>query len=153
MTNEKTNAPMASRGLQILVVEDESLVAMMIEDMLTDLGHEVVATSGRMPDASKLVSDASADLAILDVNLNGEETYPLADSLAQETFLSSSPRVTARPESRPNGRACQFFRSRSSLASSPKQSILQYENDHCRAILAGADRSIETAMASAAAGR
>ena len=33
-------------------------------------------------DASKLVSNASADLAILDVNLNGEETYPLADSLA-----------------------------------------------------------------------
>ncbi len=54
----------------------------MIEDMLTDLGHQVVATSGRMPDASKLVSDASADLAILDVNLNGEETYPLANSLA-----------------------------------------------------------------------
>jgi CheY-like chemotaxis protein len=78
MTNEKT----AVSRLQILVVEDESMVAMMIEDMLEDLGHKVIATSGRMPDASKLVSDASADLAILDVNLNGEETYPLADSLA-----------------------------------------------------------------------
>jgi CheY-like chemotaxis protein len=78
MTNEKT----AGSGLQILIVEDESMVAMMIEDMLADLGHKVIATSGRMPDASKLVSDASADLAILDVNLNGEETYPLADSLA-----------------------------------------------------------------------
>jgi CheY-like chemotaxis protein len=82
MKKEKTNAPKASSSLQILVVEDESLVAMMIEDMLTDLGHRVVATSGRMPDASKLVSNASADLAILDVNLNGEETYPLANSLA-----------------------------------------------------------------------
>jgi CheY-like chemotaxis protein len=78
MTKEKT----VDFSLQILVVEDESLVAMMIEDMLTDLGHEVVATSGRMPDASKLVSNASADLVILDVNLNGEETYPLANSLA-----------------------------------------------------------------------
>jgi CheY-like chemotaxis protein len=78
MTNE--NSAMSS--LQILVVEDESMVAMMIEDMLEDLGHKVIATSGRMPDASKLVADASADLAILDVNLNGEETYPLADSLA-----------------------------------------------------------------------
>jgi CheY-like chemotaxis protein len=82
MKNDKTSAPTAGSSLQILVVEDVSLVAMMIEDMLTDLGHEVVATSGRMPDASKLVSGASADLAILDVNLNGEETYPLADSLA-----------------------------------------------------------------------
>jgi CheY-like chemotaxis protein len=78
MTNENT----AVSSLQILVVEDESMVAMMIEDMLEDLGHKVIATSGRMPDASKLVSVASADLAILDVNLNGEETYPLADSLA-----------------------------------------------------------------------
>lgn len=82
MTNGRTNVPMASSSLQILVVEDESLVAMMIEDMLTDLGHKVVATSGRMPDASRLVSNASADLVILDVNLNGEETYPLANSLA-----------------------------------------------------------------------
>ena len=73
---------MSNAGLQILVVEDESMVAMMIEDMLEDLGHQVIATSGRMADASKLVSNASADLAILDVNLNGEETYPLADSLA-----------------------------------------------------------------------
>ena len=78
MTNEKT----AASSLEILVVEDESMVAMMIEDMLEDLGHKVIATSGRMPDASKLVSDSIADLAILDVNLNGEETYPLADSLA-----------------------------------------------------------------------
>ena len=78
MTNEKT----ANSSLQILVVEDESMVAMMIEDMLEDLGHKVIATSGRIPDASKLVSDGHADLAILDVNLNGEETYPLADSLA-----------------------------------------------------------------------
>jgi DNA-binding response OmpR family regulator len=82
MKKEKTNAPTADSGLQILVVEDELLVAMMVEDMLTDLGHHVIATSGRMADASKLASDATADLAILDVNLNGEETYPLADSLA-----------------------------------------------------------------------
>lgn len=72
----------SNAGLQILVVEDESMVAMMIEDMLEDLGHQVIATSARMSDASKLVSNASADLAILDVNLNGEETYPLADFLA-----------------------------------------------------------------------
>jgi CheY-like chemotaxis protein len=86
MTNETINATTADSSLQILVVEDESMVAMMIEDMLEDLGHQVVATSGRMPDARKLVSDASADLAILDVNLNGEETYPLADSLVARSI-------------------------------------------------------------------
>jgi DNA-binding response OmpR family regulator len=82
MKKQKTDAPAVNSNLQILVVEDESMVAMMIEDMLIDLGHHVVATSGRMDDASKLASHANADLAILDVNLNGEETYPLATSLA-----------------------------------------------------------------------
>jgi CheY-like chemotaxis protein len=80
MKKQKTDAP--ASNLQILVVEDKSMVAMMIEDMLIDLGHHVVATSGGMDDASKLASHANADLAILDVNLNGEETYPRATSLA-----------------------------------------------------------------------
>jgi CheY-like chemotaxis protein len=82
MKNEYIVTPTVDSGLQILVVEDESMVAMMIEDMLEDLGHHVVATVGRMPDASELVLSAGADLAILDVNLNGAETYPLAASLA-----------------------------------------------------------------------
>ena len=81
MTNENADQPVPCSGLHVLVVEDESMVAMLIEDMLTDLGHHVVATSGSMSNASKLVSDSSADFAILDVNLNGEETYPLAASL------------------------------------------------------------------------
>jgi CheY-like chemotaxis protein len=83
---ETTNAPTANSSLRILLVEDEFMVAMMIEDMLEDLGHQVVATSGRMPDARKLAFGATADLAILDVNLNGEETYPLADSLAARSI-------------------------------------------------------------------
>lgn len=81
MNNGNAGHPTPLSCLQVLVVEDESMVAMLIEDMLLDLGHHVVATSGNMSNASKLVSDSSADLAILDVNLNGEETYPLAASL------------------------------------------------------------------------
>lgn len=83
MNKKYAGTPIANSGLQVLVVEDESVIAMLIEDMLMDLGHHVVATSGSMSKASKLVSDSSADLAILDVNLNGEETYPLAASLAE----------------------------------------------------------------------
>jgi DNA-binding response OmpR family regulator len=82
MTNSGDALP-GNSGLRVLIVDDESMVAMMIEDMLTDLGHLVLATSGNMSKASKLVADASADLAILDVNLNGEETYPLATSLTK----------------------------------------------------------------------
>jgi CheY-like chemotaxis protein len=82
MNNENAERRTVNSNLQVLVVEDESMVAMMIEDMLTDLGHQVVATSGNLSNASKLVLNANADLAILDVNLNGEETYPIAASLA-----------------------------------------------------------------------
>lgn len=64
--------------LKVLVVEDEAIIAMMLEDMLTDLGHEVAATAGRLDRAMKLVAAQPFDLAIVDINLNGEETYPLA---------------------------------------------------------------------------
>jgi DNA-binding response OmpR family regulator len=76
--NQWIDPAKADFSLEVMVVEDESMVAIMIEDMLEDLGHRVVVTSGSMSKASKIVADASADLAILDVNLNGEETYPLA---------------------------------------------------------------------------
>lgn len=65
-------------SLKVLVIEDEAIIAMLLEDMLADLGHQVVATAGRMPQATKLASELPVDLAIVDVNLNGEQTYPLA---------------------------------------------------------------------------
>lgn len=69
-------------ALRVLVVEDEAMVAMLLEDMLADLGHTVVATAGRMDRAMKLAMELSIDLAIVDVNLNGVHTYPLASILA-----------------------------------------------------------------------
>lgn len=66
---------------RVLIVEDEGMVAMLLEDMLADLGHEVVAVVGHMEQAAKLVAEAEIDLAILDVNLNGQHTYPLASTL------------------------------------------------------------------------
>jgi CheY-like chemotaxis protein len=69
-------------GCRVLVVEDEMLVAMMLEDMLTDLGCTVVATAGRVPEALKAIEAEAPDVAILDMNLNGERTDGLADTLA-----------------------------------------------------------------------
>jgi CheY-like chemotaxis protein len=125
MTNEKT----VDSGLQILIVEDESMVAMMIEDMLEDLGHKVIATSGRMPDASKLVSGARADLAILDVNLNGEETYPLADSLAARAIPFIFATGYGSSGIKADGPASLSCRNRFSPANSPRQSISLYEDN------------------------
>jgi CheY-like chemotaxis protein len=67
--------------LRILIVEDEMLVAMNIEDMLLDLGHEVAGIAGRLAPALTLAADAEIDAAILDVNLAGEQSFPIADLL------------------------------------------------------------------------
>jgi CheY-like chemotaxis protein len=70
-----------SGKLKILIIEDESIVAMMVEDLIVDMGHEVVGTAGRLDQAQKLASDVACDFAILDVNLNGQHTYPVAEAL------------------------------------------------------------------------
>ncbi len=67
--------------LRILLVEDEALVAMMITDMVEDFGHKVVASAARLADALTLARQADIDLAILDLNLNGERTFPVAEAL------------------------------------------------------------------------
>lgn len=67
--------------LKVLIIEDESIVAMMIEDLIVDMGHEVVGTAGRLEQALSLVQDLAVDFAIVDVNLNGQFTYPVAEVL------------------------------------------------------------------------
>lgn len=70
-----------SAGLRVLVVEDEMMIALLIEDMLVDLGHEVVALAMRLPQALELANTADMHLAILDVNLDGRMSFPVADVL------------------------------------------------------------------------
>lgn len=66
----------------ILIVEDEPLIAMMLEDFLDSLGHKVVGTVESVRDAEAAVSKGGFDVAILDVNLKGEHIWPVADRLA-----------------------------------------------------------------------
>ena len=69
---------------RVLVVEDEALVALMVEDMLSDLGCVVVDVAGTLERGLSIVSDpdVALDAAVLDVNLGGEKVYPVADALA-----------------------------------------------------------------------
>ena len=70
---------------RILVVEDEPLIAMMLEDFLDMLGHEVAGTADTVGDALARVEAGGVDAAILDVNLRGgEKSWPIADALAGE---------------------------------------------------------------------
>lgn len=68
-------------GLRVLVVEDGALVSMMIEDILEVLGCEVVATASRLDDAITKAQALAVDMAVLDVNLAGQVSYPVADIL------------------------------------------------------------------------
>ena len=65
----------------ILVVEDEPLIAMMLEDFLESLGHSVSATCESVSDALAEADKGGFDVAILDVNLKGESVWPVAAEL------------------------------------------------------------------------
>jgi len=70
--------PTAAR--RVLVVEDEGALAFLLEDMLLELGHTVIAVVARVEDALSLGED-EYDFAVLDVNLNGQRSYGLAERL------------------------------------------------------------------------
>ena len=68
-------------GVKVLVVEDEGLVAMMIERMLEGLGCDVVASVARISQALVVAGEADIDLAVLDINVAGAPVFPVADIL------------------------------------------------------------------------
>ena len=70
-------------GRRILVVEDEFLIRMLLEDMLTDLGYQLVGVAGRVEEATELAKTKDFDLAILDVNLDGHDVYPVAELIGK----------------------------------------------------------------------
>ena len=69
-------------GLKVLVVEDEGIIALLLEDMLTELGHDMVASAANVEDARAEAANRQIDLAILDVNLGRQSSYPLASDLS-----------------------------------------------------------------------
>jgi CheY-like chemotaxis protein len=68
-------------ALRVLLVEDESLVRLLVGELVVELGHEVVAEAHRVDRALELARTAEYDLAILDLNLNGRPVYPVADAV------------------------------------------------------------------------
>ena len=68
----------------ILIVEDEPLIAMMLEDFLESLGHSISATCDSVDTAMTEVEKGGFDLAILDVNLKGQNVWPVASRLRQQ---------------------------------------------------------------------
>ena len=65
-------------GKRILVVEDEPIVAMAVEDMLIDFGCTVIGPAYSLSAAMDLIDNTPFDAAVLDINLDGERSYPAA---------------------------------------------------------------------------
>lgn len=94
-------------GLRVLIVEDETLVAMLIEDFLLDLGCEVAISASRVAKALRGLQTCGIDVAILDVNVAGESISQLVETLVQRgiPFIFASgygargvdPRWSGRP--------------------------------------------------------
>jgi CheY-like chemotaxis protein len=69
-------------SLRVMLIEDEALVVMLLEDMLSELGCRVIGIAAHLREAIQLAGSTDADLAILDVNLDGHEAYAVAEQLA-----------------------------------------------------------------------
>jgi CheY-like chemotaxis protein len=78
MTEQK-----AAGGKRVLVVEDESMIRMLLEGMLDNLGHTVAAEAGSIDEALALAKQTEFDVAILDVNLNGRPITPVVEVLIE----------------------------------------------------------------------
>ena len=95
-------APARSPAPRILVVEDEAMVAMMLEDMLIELGCEIVGPAVSLAAGLALARTADIDGAVLDVNLGGEKAFPIADALAERgapfVYATGYGRAGLRPD-------------------------------------------------------
>ncbi len=68
-------------GTRVLIVEDDALISMMVEDYLDELGCILVGVASRLEDGLEKADSLCIDLAVLDVNLAGRLSYPIADRL------------------------------------------------------------------------
>ncbi|HEX5508282.1 MAG TPA: response regulator [Pseudolabrys sp.] len=71
---------------RVLVVEDEMLLAMLMEDTLADFGCDVVGPVAHIADGLRLANTERLDGAILDINVAGSDVFPVARELAKRSI-------------------------------------------------------------------
>jgi CheY-like chemotaxis protein len=76
-----TTSTHSAASKRVLVVEDELMIRMLLQDMLDDLGHTLAGEAGQLDEALALAKQADFDIAILDVNLNGQPISPVVEVL------------------------------------------------------------------------
>jgi DNA-binding response OmpR family regulator len=81
LDEDHSNRTKPLNGLRLLVVEDQFFVAMEVNDLISSLGAEVVGPYGRLNQALDAVQRQAVDGGVLDVKLDSEKSYPVADIL------------------------------------------------------------------------
>ena len=69
-------------GVRVLVIEDETLIALLLEDMLRELGCTILGSASTVESAIEMLDRALPTVAVLDINLNGQKSYAVAQTLA-----------------------------------------------------------------------
>jgi len=96
-------------GKRVLVVEDELLVALLLEDMLIEAGCVVIGPFARLPAALAAARKEAVDVALLDVNVAGQKIFPVAYVLEERgvpfLFVTGYGRAVL-PRDRPEWEAC-----------------------------------------------
>src|SRR5689334_15730103 len=69
------------KNQRALIIEDEPLVALLLEETLTEIGCRVVAVAPNFDDAMEKAKSLEFDVAVVDLNLNGRQTVPILQIL------------------------------------------------------------------------
>lgn len=90
-----------TRTLRILIIEDEAVIAMTAEDMIEHLGFVVAGHAATLAEALERVDSIDFDIALLDINLNGQMSTPVAQALqaAGKRFVYTTGYGNAGPQS------------------------------------------------------
>jgi CheY-like chemotaxis protein len=73
-------------GHQVLLVEDETTLALLVEDMLEELGAEIVGHAANPAAAIEVLGRTEPTIALLDVNLAGQRVYPVVEHLERRSI-------------------------------------------------------------------
>lgn len=76
--------PPPDKKLSVFLVEDEPTLMDVVEQTITQLGHTVTERAERLDDALSKAETGGFDVAVLDVNLNGQDSFPVADALVAQ---------------------------------------------------------------------
>jgi CheY-like chemotaxis protein len=101
MVNAESTGPDEFQGVPVFIVEDESLITMLLEDILGDLGCTVAGSAATLREALEKCEAVSAAVAILDINLGGDPIFPVATRLLERgipIIFASGYGATTLPE-------------------------------------------------------